>query len=654
MYFFGCRKYMLARLIYRYCWLLLLCSPVQLSAQLWKGNLGAPVVNITFGAGPSSPLPFNTTSYSYTNGCPSAGSYSIEHFLNDCFSNTWILLTGDYNHDTDGNYMVVNGSTSSGTVLAQTVSGLCGNTTYQFSAFLANCMKKTACNGKPVLPNLTFSIEATDGKILESYNTGDLPINEIRSWDEYGVCFTTPLFPDTVILRIKSNATGSCGSSFVMDGVSLKPAGPAITISLDGQDIQTIDLCSGYTNPLLLKATYTTGYVNPAMHWQHSIDTGKTWLDIPGANSTSYFIPRRKDSAIEYRFGMAEQTNEGNTSCTINSQTIMTNVHANPASVPLQKVLGCLNKTLFLKAPPNFYSYQWKGPNGFKSDTSSPVISHINFGDEGLYTVLATGNFGCTILDSFQVNVSPSTTISVANTLYSVCEGSIVHLAATGEGNYAWTPKKYLSNSAVANPFATPADSIQYKVVLTNSYGCQDSALVNINVFKKVVVSAGADKTILLGDSIVLDGLVQGTAVNYYWTSAGSMVNNLLMQPVVSPAVETQYVLYASSMAGCGNASDIVTVHVYKDVFMPKAFTPNGDGINDVYHVFNLNNYQLVSFSIFNRYGAKVFSTANAAIGWNGYIKDQPQETGAYTYYLEMKHASGKKISRKGSILLIR
>jgi gliding motility-associated-like protein len=625
----------------------------HVAAQLWNGNLGAPVVNVTFGAGPSEPLPGDATSFTYTKGCPSEGQYAIEHQLPGCFGDTWTILVGDYTHDFEGHYMLVNGGSHSGTVLVQKADGLCGNTTYQFSAFITNCMRQTACGGTPALPNITFTIEATDGTILESYNTGDLPITVARYWIEYGVCYTTPAVPVPIVLRITSNATGSCGSAFVMDNVSLKPAGPGITLTLDGKQIQHLDLCSGYKDPLLLEANYTTGFIDPAMHWQQSIDDGRTWIDIPGANTATYHIPRRNQGIIAYRFWMAQPINLGIASCTINSDMIVTNVYPLPDPLPLQRLLGCINNDLVLPSRPGFSDYEWRGPNGYQSNQSMPVIKNVKYSDDGLYTLLATNDVGCTALDSFQLTVSPAATIST-NTVYAVCEGSTVQLAASGVGAFAWTPATYLSGTNIGNPVSTPVDSIQYKVTLTNTYGCKDSALVNINVFKKVVVSAGTDQFILAGDTVTLNGSVRGTGVNYLWTSTGSIAVDQVIQPRVAPVVETSYTLSASATTRCGNASSTTTVHVYKDVFLPGAFSPNADGLNDVYHIVKLDSYQLISFAIFNRLGKKVFSTNNANTNWDGSFQGTPQAAGNYVYYLEMKRGNGKKITRKGSIVLLR
>ena len=652
MCFFSFWRFVCTRLYSRYCLVLLICFSNNLSAQLWNGSLGAPVLNMAFSLG-TQPFPYLSTSYTFAQGCPPPGGYSIESFLLYGCDGSTHQLTGDHTRDQGGNYLLVNADTITGNVLRQQVSGLCGSTTYQFAAFFSNVMKNSACGGMPVLPNVTLSIESLNGTVLASYNTGDLPVTDVTRWTEYGVYYRTPAIPEPLLVHITSTASGHCGNFFQVDDITLKPAGPEIILTVDGESKREIELCSGYTNPLLLQATYSNGYYDPVLQWQRSIDIGKTWQDIPGDTTDSYFIPRRKDSLIEYRLALAERTNKGNTTCTIYSKETLVTIHTVKDPDPLQKVQGCLDKNLLLNPPPDFYAYKWAGPNGFQSTAPKPVIKNVQYTDEGFYTVLCTGDYGCTVLDSFELKISPSTTI-FTNTMYSVCEGTPVNLSATGDGVYAWTPATYLSNPSIPNPVASPTDSIQYKVVLTNSYGCKDSALVNINVFKKPVVSAGADKTILGGDTVLLDGSIKGTAVNYYWTTTGNVAMSQVLQPAVSPSVETSYSLYATSTVGCGNANSTVTIHVYKDVYMPSAFSPNADGINDVYHVFKLDSYQLISFGIYNRYGVKVFSTTNAGIGWDGTFHGEPQAAGNYVYYLEMKHASGKKITRKGSILLLR
>ena len=633
--------------------LLLMGIPQILKAQLWQGNLGLPILNLTFGTGTSKPLPYTASIYNYTTGCPQIKEYSLEHFLFGCANGTWVLLTGDHTGDVRGNYMLVNGATEKGTVLIDTIKGLCGNTNYQLSAFISNCLKNNACDGNPILTNLNLSIESVTGQVLATYNTGDIATTDFKTWIEYGTYCTTPANTEQLVIRIFNNSGGACGSVFIMDDITFKPAGSAIKVTVNKDTNLVLDLCKGYSNTYNFNGIYSSGYIDPVLQWQYSRDTGKTWKNIPGATTLNYLMPHRGDSLILYHLGISERVNAGNVNCSIYSDQIWTNVHPTPEVVPLQNVLGCLNKELVLKAPPEFSNVLWTRPNGFQSKEPWLKLPAVQYKDAGLYTVKIMTTFGCFIKDSFQVNILPGTTITTP-TLYNICEGTPVNLAATGDGNFVWTPVNYLTNSTIGNPVASPVDSITDKVVLSNVYGCKDSARVNINVYKNPIVSAGPNKTILFGDSTRLEGLVQGTSVSYYWAPNIPLVNRGLLNPYVAPISETTYNLYAHSTLGCGDASAAVIIKVYKDVFMPKAFTPNGDGVNDVYHVTALAGFKIVSFTIFNRYGAKIFSTTDAKIGWDGTTLGQPQETGEYIYYLEIKNPSGKKINRRGSILLLR
>jgi hypothetical protein len=345
--FFKTAHLILRSIIHCCMFVFLFCNSFKSIAQLCTGNLGAPIINITFGVGGSQPLPANSTSYTFTNGCPSPGSYSIENFLFGCAANTWVVLTGDHTHDPQGNYMLVNGATAPATVLVDTVTGLCSNTTYQLSAWLANCMKNTACGGNPVLPNFTFTIETLSGIILASSVTPDLPITGFKDWVEYGVCYTTSsAAPSALVLRIKCNTGGPCGSSYVVDDVTFRAAGPSINVTVNGVDDPVIDLCMGYTDTYIIHGTYSTSYIDPVLQWQSSLDSGTTWQNIPGATTDTYIIPHRDSAVIMFRLGVTERMNIRNANCIIFSETIWMDVHPLPDHVPLQQVLGCLNKAL--------------------------------------------------------------------------------------------------------------------------------------------------------------------------------------------------------------------------------------------------------------------------------------------------------------------
>ncbi len=628
--------------------------PLLLPAQLCTGNLGDPIVNIDFGAGYNPGLPFGSTSYDYMRGCPTPGKYTIADLLFGCESNTWFLLAGDHSRTAfNSNYMLLNASASPGTVILQSASGLCSNTTYEFAAWVMNVMQATACGGNPALPNLSLIVEALDGSILARYDTGDLPITAFKTWTQYGVFFTTPPGTTTVLLRITSNSSHGCGSAFALDDVTLKACGPQVAVLLDGADTTT-DVCAGYTNPFLLSATWSTAFTDPQVQWQNSSDTGTTWQDITGATTAAYNIPQRDSGVVLYRMVIADKINFGSPQCRITSNVIWTNVHPLPLHRPTTPIIGCLGKPLTLPASPGYVlNYYWLGPGGFSSTEPTPTLPNVQYSDSGIYSVRLTADFGCSVTDSFYLQAYPSTTVSAA-TEYAVCSGSVVQLSASGDGSYVWTPELYLSDPHSAQPVASPPENTQYKVTLTNSYGCKDSAFVNVQVNQRLAVTTGRDKQILLGDSIQLDATVSGTAVEYYWTPPAFINDTHIPSPLVFPPASTDYTLHAGSTVGCGNETRTVKVSVINGFNIPNAFTPNGDGLNDVFRITPLDNYIVDRFSIYNRWGAVIFNATDPYKGWDGTINHQPQSIGAYIYYVQMHSAAGKTITRKGTFMLLR
>lgn len=636
------------------CYFLAIVSATQ--AQLCNGSLSDPVINVTFGTSHAMLLK-SVTSYDYTGGCPSKGKYTIQNLIFGCgetpAAHSWHLLAGDHTRDLNGQFMLVNAESTAGIIHQDTASGLCGNTTYQYSAWIANVMQNFACGGDPVLPNITFKVSTLSGQILDTVSTGELPIEDSRIWNQFGLSFTTPANVNDVVLSLTTSPKYGCGSAFVVDDITLSMCGPKLTVTLDGK-IQDGNVCADYKDLFILNGTYDAGFIDPVLQWQQSTDTGVTWKDIAGANALTYKIPHRLSGVIIYRLAMAERANINSLHCRIVSNKIYTEIHPVPDHNAPQNVLGCKDKDLRLpQSDPSALSIIWAGPNGYNSADPKSIVPDIQYADTGIYVLKQGFYFGCTSIDTFNVNVFPSTTITTP-TLFTVCEGKTINFSASGQGTFKWEPSLGLSNDAISNPVLTPHDSSTYKVVLTNSYGCKDSAFITINVLRNPMVNAGPDQGILKGDSIVFNGIATGTAISYSWTPLLYMDNNKVLNPTVFPPGDMQYTLTATSNVGCGIASSQINIKVYNGIDVPNAFTPNGDGINDVFKIIAPSSYKIKKFVIYNRWGDLLFRRDNPHKAWDGNFKNQPQPVGLYVYYVEIKSPGGKAYTKKGIFSLIR
>jgi gliding motility-associated-like protein len=192
------------------------------------------------------------------------------------------------------------------------------------------------------------------------------------------------------------------------------------------------------------------------------------------------------------------------------------------------------------------------------------------------------------------------------------------------------------------------SDSGLYNVTYKTAGGCDSIRYYKITVDKDV-------KDLTLGKDTCLNG---GSSFNisatagyqkYFWMKSDVATGS--KYKVSRPGMYEVMVENA-----CGLRSDSIEIFELCDypLYMPNAFTPNGDGVNDVFRVPALNKNNLVRLTVYNRWGQVYFQTKNPAQGWNGRFKQQEAEGGVYIYYLEMSGLSGHRLVEKGTIMLIR
>lgn len=617
----------------RSCLLLLvfaLCCCIS-HAQLCTGSLGDPIVNITFGNSPSSLRPGVTNMTYNAADCPSDGSYTITASSTQCFSNTWFTLK-DHTGDANGQFMLINASVTPNDFYVDTIRNLCSNTTFEFAAWVVNMLTASSCNGAGIKPNLTFRIETTTGTVLATYQTGDIP-SANGQWRQYGTFFKTPAGISSVVIRLTNNAPGGCGNDLALDDITFRPCGPAVQASVRNQAGTTVTFCDT-NNSLTMDAATAAGFSGSTIQWQVSRDTGRTWTDIPGEQSATYTRPSSAPGHYQYRTVAAESANFANVPCRVASNLVTVIVKAKPV-FSLKNAKGCTGQNLSLETDNGAgYTYRWNGPNGYTSFVYNPVVTRVRYIDSGLYTVNINMNDGCSGIDSFYVNVFEGVAAQVsADTL--ICEGTPASLRASGGTSYAWTPPHDLSNPQQNNTTATPSLTTTYQVMVSNASGCKDSLNTTVTVWNNPVISAGADKILFAGGTVTLDGSATGNVESFYWSPTTAMLASNTLSPTVSPTDTVTYTLYVLPGQGCPVVSDDVFVFVYKSLNVPNAFSPNGDGINDVWLVKGLETYPGSVTKIYNRSGMLVFEGKSGA-SWDGTYKNQPVPIGTYYYLIDL------------------
>jgi gliding motility-associated-like protein len=607
----------------------------ELSAQICNGSLGDPIVNITFGAGsnPGLQLYAATTSYQYfSSDCPNDGFYALRNSTSACFGNTWHSIT-DHTGNANGYFMLVNASLQPSAFYLDTVRNLCGNTTYEFAAWILNILKPTACGGTGNQPNLTFTLEKTDGTVLQSYNTASIAATNTPQWKQYGFFFTTPLAATNVVLRIVNNSQGGCGNDLALDDITFRACGPQINTSINGTNSNAVSVCEGTAQTYMFTGNVSIGFNNPVVQWQQRTDGG-TWSDITGATSLSFtrtFASSTIAGNYAFRLTAAESGNMNISQCRIASTPITVQVESNPLAAATSNGPVCEGGNIILNAVGN--NAAWSGPGGFVANGSQATIPNAQPSSSGKYYVTST-NGNCNRFDSTSVTVNINPVISVNRSEVILCEGDSVQLVVSGADSYNWSPSSSLTSSNESTVIAYPRDSTVYIVTGNNTSGCSDTVTASIYVISKPIANAGADKTLMEGTSIQLSGIAAGDSIWYYWSGI-NIASPQSLTTFVKPSSDTAYILYVISNAGCGADADTMNVHVFKKLNIPNAFSPNNDGINDTWKINGIDSYTGATVSVFSRYGQLVFNSNNFT-GWKGKSAGNKLPAGTYYYIINV------------------
>jgi len=615
-------------------------------AQTCSGSLGDPVINQNFGSGtnPGPPLDAGITNMQYTNSdCPNDGYYTIINSLTDstnCHPYTWYNVPTDHTGNHNGYMMMVNASYLPSIFFTQQASGLCPNTTYEFSSYILNLCIPSLITAAFSQPDITFTISTTSGQILASDSTGTIPAVPFHQgplWFKYGVYFTTPANVSDVIVTMTNNAPGGNGNDFMLDDIAFRACGPIIQAgfaSINGPADK--ELCQG-SNALFSIKAQVIGNNSPTFQWQSNTG-GNGFTDIEGQNTDSLSISfvNATTGAYQYRLGVANGSNISSVQCRVYSSPLTVNVNPLPVIPEISPQTVCVGNTLQLSASGGA-SYIWSGPNQAPTSQNPLIINNVTASNAGTYTVQALSDSGCSATPvQVIVKVVPKVAAGISNGV-SICAGESVPLSASGGLYYKWMPSTGLSNDTIPNPVATPLQTTTYTAYVNNG-GCTDSSkTVTVTVYQNPEANAGPDKVLYEGQSVKLDGTAKGDQIaSYYWTPATFLDNPYSLTPTATPTSGITYTLNVVSES-CGTATSSVNIKVYETVTIPNTFSPNNDGINDYWDINQLNTYPECLVMVFDRYGQKVFQSTGYSQPWDGKYKGVPLSPGTYYYVIDLK-----------------
>ncbi|WP_421943370.1 PKD domain-containing protein [Pedobacter sp.] len=189
---------------------------------------------------------------------------------------------------------------------------------------------------------------------------------------------------------------------------------------------------------------------------------------------------------------------------------------------------------------------------------------------------------------------------------------------------------------------------ITYTFIAAN--GCTSVSKREINVYQSPTADAGSTLFILAGGQITIPAVAEGKALSYKWTPSLGLNRDDVLNPIASPDKDTEYELVATTSEGCKVVTSVF-IKVLQALVPPNSFTPNGDGVNDVWDVKYLDTYPNSTIEVFNRNGNKVFYSVGYKTPFDGNYQNQPLPVGVY-YYLINPRNGRKTIT--GPLTIIR
>jgi len=311
-----------------------------------------------------------------------------------------------------------------------------------------------------------------------------------------------------------------------------------------------------------------------------------------------------------------------------------------------QKICFGNNTTLFASGADN---YNWT-PAVNNSNPNTAIVSPsvtTNYTITGYNTA---GTVVCSFAKEIEIEVVPLVVPSISGSV-TICAGESVKLSAGGGNTYNWYPSTGISLVSDNEPYVKPLITTVYSVQVSNAGNCGVTATVLIKVNPLPTVDAGPDVTYNLDEPMFLNAKGSGTLK---WILGEGIICKDCPNTQIKPSNSSCYQIQAINEFGC-KAIDEVCIDVSKDynIYIPNVFTPNADGINDVFLVYGTGLTKL-EVIVFDRWGEKLFTSNEQLKGWDGKYKGVDLKEDVYPYQVIFNTLDGKKHTKTGHVTLLK
>jgi len=530
-----------------------------------------------------------------------------------------------------------------------------------FSIFANNCDTLTF-SANPNQPNYDSSgygitVDSTGASGFASIPSL-LPCLPAPSCVPQSVNFTLGLFN-----TVTNGPDNVCSNTYVSAYEPFQLMIEGRTIEMNTISATPATICQGSSSTLTASAIYgvPVAYVaNKPVYTTYVWNTGNNGAAIvvsPAATTT-------------YSIAIVDQCNDtakGSVTVTVVDPVAPAVTITTPSTTVCQG-----SSTVFTATPTTGGSaplYQWY-LNGVHVGNTSNTYSSTSLVTGDKISCVLTSNYYCVTTniansDTLTMTVIPSLTpsVSINSPANDFCFGKSATFTAqsTNVGpspSYQWllngnpvgtNDSIYTSNTLVND------DKVSCVVHVSNT-GCYtvpstSSNVINMVIYPIPVITFSPDNIILARyDTTQIHTTVTGDIMNFAWTPTNGLINATNLSPIADPLATTTYQLSVISKNDCVDSADI-TIQVYDKIFIPNAFAP--DGKNNIFRIPPGITFNLENFSIYDRWGNKIFTTSDINQGWDGLIQGQDAAIGAYVYIISGSDAHGK-VFEKGTVTLIR
>lgn len=344
----------------------------------------------------------------------------------------------------------------------------------------------------------------------------------------------------------------------------------------------------------------------------------------------------------------------------VDSTTIQITVRPTPvmhAVTPQEKI--CEGSSVTLQGISNA-TVQWQPFYQISClNCDNPAVSPLT---DTAYVATAVNTHGCMVSDTVRIKVVPEVHLTVSADT-SICSGMNAQLRAYGAAAYSWTPADAtIIGANTALPVVTPAANTTYTVSASNDAACPGAtAQIDVEVKPVPTVNAGADQVVTVGSVVQLSPVYSSDVVSLEWKPATYLDCATCAETFATPRQSMDYALEVTNDQGC-KRTDVLNIKLVCDesvVFFPNAFSPNGDGMNDIFYPRGKGIRKVKSLRIYNRLGQEVFRRENfnvedMSMAWDGSFKGNKLAADVYIYMVELLCDSNETFHLKGNVTLLR